>query len=100
MTNAAGKRIIEVLRIEITGEPNSITQRTNSKGGIDRNYYGNDGRQIKQVSNNNHGKPKVHPFGKHGEHAHDYTYDENGNLIRHEARDLNVEEREENSDIL
>ncbi|MBQ8298170.1 MAG: phage minor capsid protein [Ruminococcus sp.] len=100
LTNAAGKPIIKVKNSKLVSEPNSITQKTNKKGGIDRNYYGNDGNQIKQVTNNNHGNPKKHPYGKHGEHAHDYFYDKDGNLIRGEARELTDIERKENEDIL
>ena len=84
----------------ITAEPNSITQVENKKGGIDRNYYDSDGRQIKQISNNDHGKPKQHPYGKHGEHAHDYQYDEDGKLTGRPLRELTDIEREENGDIL
>lgn len=52
------------------------------------------------LSNHNHGNSKKHPFGKHGEHAHDYIYDNDGNLISREPRDLSPEERKENDDIL
>lgn len=95
--NAAGQQVKSVTKITLTAEPNSITQVINAKGGIDRNYYGADGRQIKQISNHDHGKPKQHPYG---EHAHDYSYDENGNLIRGRERPLNEAEREENADFL
>lgn len=99
-TNIKGMPIIKTDKTNIVGTPNSITQKTNSQGGIDRNYYGDDGKQTKQISNNNHGKPKQHPFGKNGEHGHDYTYDDNGKLIRGKARELTDEERKENDDIL
>ena len=56
--------------------------------------------QSKQICNNDHGHPKQHPFGKHGEHAHDYKYDANGKLLSRDARELTDEERKENSDIL
>ena len=69
-----------VKRNEIHGESNGITQKENSRGGIERNYYDGNGNQMKQVSNNNHGNPKKHPYGKNGEHTHEYIYDENGNL--------------------
>lgn len=82
------------------GPPNGITQRTSKKGGVERNYYDENGRQFKQISNNDHGQPKFHPFGNHGEHTHDYLYDKNGKLIFREARELSDEERKENSDIL
>ena len=63
-TNANGTPVKIVKRTDLTGEPNSITQRENTKGGIDRNYYDGNGKQTKQVSNHDHGNPKNHPFGK------------------------------------
>ena len=98
--NAIGKPVEIVERTEIKGKPNSITQTQTAKGGINRNYYGDDGMQTKQISNNDHGNPKNHPFGKNGEHAHDYHYSEKGKLIRGDARDLTDYERKENEDII
>lgn len=100
LTNAVGNPIIKVDKNSLVGVPNSITQKTSKKGGIERNYYGNDGKQTKQISNNDHGKPKAHPYGNHGEHAHDYVYDNDGNLIGRPMRELSDEERKENADIL
>lgn len=100
LKNAVGRSIIEVEHTELTGTPNSVTQVTNKKGGIDRNYYDESGRQIKQISNNDHGFPKTHNYGEHGEHAHDYVYDDSGKLIDRPPRELNDEERKENNDIL
>lgn len=92
--------IIKVDKTTLTAEPNSITQVTNKSGGIDRNYYGSDGKQTKQISNHNHGNPKNHPFGDNGEHAHDYVNDKQG-IPRHgKARALTDTERKENADIL
>lgn len=99
-TNAIGVKIKIVDKTDIVGEPNSITQKVSKKGGIERNYYGEDGKQTKQIANNNHGNPKQHPFGEHGEHAHDYIYDENGKLIGRPVRELNDIEKKENGDIL
>ena len=73
---------------------------TNAKGGIDRNYYGADGRQIKQISNNDHGHKAESDFGLHGEHAHDYIYGADGKLIGRPVRELTNQEREENGDII
>lgn len=100
--NAAGQtvKIVDKSEVKLHGEPNTITQTQNKKGGIDRNYYGEDGHQTKQISNNDHGNPKNHPYGKHGEHAHDYVYDENGKLVSRYPRELTDEERKENDDIL
>lgn len=100
LTNAAGDIIIEVKKVTTTGKPNSITQRTNKKGGIDRNYYGPDGKQTKQISNYGHGHQYEETLGKHGEHAHDYYLDEQGNPQHGKGRELTDFEREENSDIL
>lgn len=100
--NAAGHsvKLVKQSEVKTSGEPNTITQTQNAKGGINRNYYGNDGTQTKQISNNDHGNPKNHPFGTRGEHAHDYFYDENGKLYRGDARELTENERRENDDIL
>ena len=100
ITNANGVPIKIVKRTELTGEPNSITQKVNSKGGIDRNYYGENTQQSKQISNNDHGHKAESGYGEHGEHAHDYIYDDDGNLIGRPIRELTDEERKENSDIL
>ena len=100
LQNANGDYIIEVKKTELYGEPNSITQFVGDKGGIDRNYYGDDGHQIKQISNNGHGHPKEETIGKHGEHAHDYEFNENGELEHQPARELTYWERKENEDIL
>lgn len=98
--NAAGDFVIKVSHTEIKARPNSITQVINKRGGIDRNYYDADGKQIKQISNHNHGNPKMHPFGKNGEHAHDYIYYENKNYPDRPVRELSDEEKKENGDIL
>ena len=100
LKNADGKDIISVNHVELTGKPNSITQIQRKNGGIDRNYYDSSGRQIKQISNHNHGQPKRHPYGKNGEHAHDYIYDESGKLCGRPARELTQNERKENGDVL
>ena len=99
LTNAAGQTIIRVQKATLTGTPGSITQVEHAKGGIDRNYYGPDGRQVKQISNNGHGHKKEEALGQHGEHAHDYRYTEDGKLSR-PVRELTDDERKENADIL
>ncbi len=100
LTNANGDVILKVKDVRITFAPNSITQRKNAKGGIDRNYYGPDGRQFKQISDNDHGHKAESMLGEHGEHAHDYRLDEKGIPVHGEARELTPQERKENSDIL
>ena len=93
------KGIIRVEKVKLFAKPNSITERVSNKGGIEWNFYDKKGRQYKQISNNDHGNPKQHPYGKHGEHAHDYIYDKNGKPIRN-TRELTAEERKEVEDIL
>lgn len=100
LTNAVGQPIIKVNKVLLTGQPNTITQIVHAKGGIDRNYYGSDSRQFKQISNNGHGHTFEESLGMHGEHAHDYIYDENGFLLDRPVRELTEDEREENRDIL
>ena len=100
LTNAAGQRIIVVKHTALTGEPNSITQRTSAGGNIDRNYYGEFGWQIKQVSSTNHNHKPTAEYGDHGEHAHDYVYDGDGKLQGRPYRELTDDERKENGDIL
>lgn len=100
LTNAAGQTIIKVSKSNITGPRNGITQKANAKGGIDRNYYGPDGRQTKQISNNGHGHKVEEALGNHGEHAHDYIFDAEGHLCGRPSRELTDAERKENGDIL
>lgn len=99
-TTAGGCKVTVVKSSSIHGEPNSVTQTVNSKGGVNRNYYGENGDQTLQISNNDHGHKSESGFGKHGEHAHTYYYDENGKLTHGKARELTDEERKENDDIL
>lgn len=91
--------IINVGKTSLYERSNSITQEILKSGGVNRNYYDNEGKQIKQISNHNHGNAKHHPFGERGEHVHDYIW-EAGKLIGRPARELTEEERKENSDIL
>lgn len=91
--------IINVEKTSLYESPNSITQEILKSGGVNRNFYDNEGKQIKQISNHNHGNAKHHPFGEKGEHVHDYIW-EDGKLIERPARELTEEERKENSDIL
>lgn len=91
--------IINVEKTTLYADPNSITQEVLKNGSINRNYYDNDGKQIKQISNHNHGNPKRHPYGENGEHAHDYVW-EDGKLVGRPVRELSDVERKENGDIL
>ena len=100
LTNAAGKTIIKASKTNTSGTPNSITQTELKKGGITRDYYDKNGRWSKQITNNDHGNPKEHPYGEHGEHVHDIVWDEDGKNFIRKTRDLTDTERKENADIL
>lgn len=97
--NANGQYVKLVSHTSLKYKPNTITQKVNKNGGIDRNYYDNNGLQYKQVSNNGHGHKKEEAFGQHGEHVHDYCWKDD-DFIRKDARELSSKERKENNDIL
>lgn len=83
------------------GIPNSIVDHLGNDGKTEtRTFYGDDGYKKKDVTTHDHGNPKRHPYGKHGEHAHDYEWNPEGSLKQRKTRDLTDQEREENSDIL
>lgn len=86
--------------LESTYKPNAVVD-TISRGGKqrDRMIYDEEGRQKTQISNGPHANPKNHPFGKHGEHAHDIIW-ENGKIVSREPRNLTDQERKEHADIL
>lgn len=99
VVKASKDGIINVEKTSLFADPNSITQEVLRNGGVNRNYYDNEGKQIKQISNHNHGNATRHPFGKNGEHAHDYVW-EKGKLVGRPVRELSESERKENRDIL
>ena len=99
VVKASKDGIINVEKTSLFADPNSITQEVLKNGGVNRNYYDNEGKQIKQISNHNHGNATRHPFGKNGEHAHDYVW-EKGKLVGRPVRELSESERKENRDIL
>lgn len=98
--NAAGRAVTILSHTEMVGIPNSITQVSAKKGGISRNYYGPDGNQFLQISNDDHGNTSESGHGTNGEHAHDYSVSESGSTVRGASRELTEEERKENADIL
>lgn len=82
-------------------EPGSVIDHQNDAGAVDtRAFYGDDGTKAKDLHTNDHGNPKWHNYGQHGEHAHDYEWNEDGSLKNKTTRDWNKEEKERNGDIL
>ena len=81
--------------------PNSIRDHVGNNGKVDiRTFYDNDGMILKDIHTTNHGNPKKHPYGQHGEHIHDYEWYEDGSLKKRVIRELTDLERKENGDIL
>ncbi len=82
--------------------PNSVIDHISSKTGkVDkRSFYDEKGLKVKDIHTTDHGNRKNHPYGKNGEHAHDYTWCKDGNVKHGKPRDLETKERKENDDIL
>lgn len=82
-------------------EPNVVIDHVDENGSVDaRGFYDADGLKERDVHTTDHGNPKWHPYGEHGEHGHDYQWNTDGSLKRKATRELTDTERKENSDIL
>ena len=82
-------------------EPNVVIDHIDENGSVKaRGFYDADGVKEKDIHTTNHGNPKRHPYGEHGEHAHDYQWNADGSLKNRNPRELTDTERKENSDIL
>ena len=69
--------------------PNSIVDHMLDDGYVDvRTHYDNYGRKDWEIHTTDHGNPKEHPYGKHGEHAHDYVWGSGGRLKSMKRREL------------
>ncbi len=88
------------VQIPIRSEPHSVVDYLGSDNKVNnRSFYDSNGRLIKQINPNDHGAPKKHPYGEHGEHVHEFVRKDD-KLIDRITRELTVEERERNRDIL
>lgn len=82
-------------------EPNSVIDHIGKDGAVNaRSFYGDDGMKVKDIHTDDHGYPKRHEYGSHGEHAHDYEWDADGRLKNKTTREISKEEREGSGDIL
>lgn len=82
-------------------EPNSVIDHVGKNGNVNvRSFYGEDGTKVKDIHTDDHGYPKQHEYGAHGEHAHDYEWDADGRLKNKTTREISQEERERSGDIL
>ncbi|MCI9427356.1 MAG: hypothetical protein HFI81_06305 [Eubacterium sp.] len=83
------------------GIPNSVVDHAREDGSVKaRVFYDADGWKEKEIHTSDHGKPKWHPFGEYGEHIHVYEWDKERGIPNRSPRELTVEERKENEDIL
>ena len=53
-----------------------------------------------QIHGGDHGKPKQHPYGEHGEHIHIYVWQQGEKRPKRTVRNVNAEERIVYKDIL
>lgn len=84
-----------------TFKPNAVIDTVSgSVKQRDRNIYDSAGLLKTQIHGGSHGNAKQHPFGGHGEHVHDYVWDDNGKLINKTTRNLTDEEKIINADII
>ncbi len=87
-------------KIPAETKPNSIIDKLNKNGKINsRTIYDNEGKMKFQINTTDHGNPKMHPYGKKGEHIHDIIW-KDGKIIGRPARELTDKERQQNKDIL
>lgn len=81
--------------------PGTVIDHKSDSGVVNvRSFYGANGLKEKDIHTDDHGYPNRHKFGQHGEHAHDYEWDENERLKNKTTREISQEEREGSSDIL
>ena len=94
-------KVISGHTIPRSSDANSVIDHLGKDGKVEtRTFYGSDGYKKKAITNHDHGFPSKHPYGQHGEHAHDYEWDENGKLKNRTTREITAAERKENRDIL
>lgn len=67
---------------------------------IDRTLYNREGMMVKQIHSGHHNRPKQHPYGKYGEHAHIYKWNPKGEIDYRDVKELTKKERKEHKDIL
>lgn len=84
-----------------TYKPNAILDHLGRNGKIDkRSFYDSRGFKYQEIHTTDHGNPKQHPYGIHGEHIHEYIRDETGEKKDEVRRELTAEERKKNGDII
>ena len=84
------------------GEPNSVVDHVSSDGKVKtRAFYDSAGWKTAEIHTTDHGNPKEHPYGMHGEHVHSYTWDHKTGVRTSSTRnEITSDLRKENEDIL
>ena len=81
--------------------PGSVIDHVDENDEVDvRTFYNDAGLKGKDIHTTDHGNSRRHPYGKYGEHAHDYDWDVEKKLRNKTTRELTERERKENGDIL
>lgn len=80
-------------------KPNAVVETRIHNQQVDRTFYDSAGHMVLQVHSGDHKRPEKHPYGKHGEHAHVYSWTD-GHISGRKDRELLAAERAENADIL
>lgn len=80
-------------------KPNAVIETRIPNQQVDRTFYDSAGHMVLQVHSGDHKRPEKHPYGKHGEHAHVYSWTD-GQISGRKVRELLPAERVENADIL
>ena len=87
--------------IGITGDETIVDHVTSDSSVKTRAFYDGDGWKVKEIHTTDHGNPKHHSYGRHGEHVHYYEWDhETGKQISNKQEEIPPDLRKENDDIL
>lgn len=81
--------------------PNAVVDIISHGTQHDRIIYDENGCFMTLIHGGDHGQPKYHQYGYHGEHAHDLVFDaDTGKLIEKSDRELTAIERIQHADII
>lgn len=82
-------------------KPNVVVDHLSKDGKVDaRSFYDKNGVKEKDIHATNHGNPKSHNYGKHGEHVVEFEWNSDYSIKNKSRRELTDQERKENKDIL
>ena len=76
---------------------NAVVETIEEKSGVkyrNRTIYDQNGHMVKQIHSGHHGNPKIHNYGKNGEHVHIYEW-EGGRIKKRYTREVREKERRE-----